>query len=85
MPTELDAGLDDAVERKVAAVIVPLADTETVAIKLAPAISPPVPEVVIVFPTMLPETVNDVNVPTEVIDGCAALLTLPAVIARLAN
>jgi len=40
------------------------------------------PTVLKLPPLTLPETDNDVNIPTDVITGCAALLTLLAVLAN---
>jgi len=46
---------------------------------------PLVPPVIVMFPTaprlVVPDTVSDVSVPTEVMFGCAAVVTVPAVVA----
>ena len=82
VPTDVILGWAAVVT--VPAVVAVVADP-TVPVTLAPVIAlNPDPLPLILAPVMLPLELNDVNVPTLVILGCAAVVTVPAVAAEVA-
>ena len=79
-----------AVVAEVAVVAVPALVAKvalaTVPVTLAPVIlDSPDPMPLMLAPVMLPVELNEVNIPTEVMLGCAAVVTVPAVVADVAN
>ena len=68
----------------VPAVVADVADG-TVPVTLAPVIlDSPDPMPLMLAPVILPVELNEVNIPTEVILPCAAVVTVPAVVAEVA-